>query len=131
MSTLAAVPMGPTSPSVIPRSLKFGPSCCWSLPWLLAAERSPDTVELASQKVEMRGGTSTECAVFGGKALSSPVGPRWAESSHSSLLSVPPRRPLGTLLPRSIDRLGFGICPLYRSHLPPGGHYKVNVPCCS
>lgn len=81
MSTLAAVPMGPTSPSVIPRSLKFGPSCCWSLPWLLAAERSPDTVELASQKVEMRGGTSTECAVFGGKALPSPVGPRWAESS--------------------------------------------------
>lgn len=76
MSTLATVPMGPTSPSVIPHSLKFGLSCCWSLPWLLAMERSPDSVGLASQKVEIRVGTSTECAVFGGgEALSSPVGP--------------------------------------------------------
>lgn len=68
MSTFAAAPTGPTSLSVIPCSLKFGPSCCWSLPWLLAMERGPDTVGLASQKVEMRGGTSTERAVFWGES---------------------------------------------------------------
>lgn len=126
MSTLAAARTGPTSPSVIPHSLKFGPSCCWSLPWLLAMERGPDTVGLVSQKVEIRGGPqeSVQCFLGGSTLISSGGLMGRVPTFFHAVFSL---RPLEKVLPRSTSRLGFGICPIYRRHLPPEGLYKVNV----
>lgn len=66
MSTLAAVPMRPTSLSVIPHSLKFGPSCRWSLPWLLATERIPQCWVGITEGGDQSEDLNRVCSVWGG-----------------------------------------------------------------
>lgn len=89
MSTLAAVPMRPTSLSVIPHSLKFGPSCRWSLPWLLATERIPQCWVGITEGGDQSEDLNRVCSVWGGGEHSHVQWGQWAESSsHSSLLSL-------------------------------------------